>query len=231
MDPKYLEIASRSTLFHGIDSADILHVMGCLEYKVLHFEKNEYIARIGASFKGVYIVLEGESAIVRETYDGSRSIVNLFNVGDVCGEALAFCGLNRWPMSYQALTDSTVLVVHPERIIDVCERACIFHKTILSNMIRVIARKACDLNRKVEYLMLKTINGKLSKYLLEQKELNASTTFHLPMNKEKLADFLNISRPSMSRELGRMRDEGIIEFHKSTFRIVDEERLKALLEE
>jgi CRP-like cAMP-binding protein len=231
MDPKYLEIASRSTLFRGIDSADILHVMGCLEYKILHFEKNEYIARIGTPFKGVYIVLEGESAIVRETYDGSRSIVNLFNVGDVCGEALAFCGLNRWPMSYQALTDSTVLVVHPERIIDVCERACIFHKTILSNMIRVIARKACDLNRKVEYLMLKTINGKLSKYLLEQKELNASTTFHLPMNKEKLADFLNISRPSMSRELGRMRDEGIIEFHKSTFRIVDEERLKALLEE
>jgi CRP-like cAMP-binding protein len=134
-------------------------------------------------------------------------------------------------MSYQALTDSTVMVVHPERIINVCERACIFHKTILSNMIRVIAQKACDLNRKVEYLLLKTINGKLSKYLLEQKEMKGSMTFELPLNREKLADFLSISRPSMSRELGRLRDEGIIEFHKNTFRIVDEERLKSFLEE
>ncbi len=231
MQEKYIEIASRSNLFQGIERSNILHVMGCLEYKIAHFEKNEYIARIGTPFKGIYIVLEGETAIVRETYSGMRSIVNLFNIGDVCGEALAFCGLKQWPMSYQALTDSTVMVVHPERIINVCERACIFHKTILSNMIRVIAQKACDLNRKVEYLLLKTINGKLSKYLLEQKEMKGSMTFELPLNREKLADFLSISRPSMSRELGRLRDEGIIEFHKNTFRIVDEERLKSFLEE
>ena len=231
MDENYIEIASQSSMFQGIEHSSLLHVMGCLEYKIVHFKKNEYIARIGTPFQGVYVVLEGETAIVRETYGGIRSIVNLFDVGDVCGEAMAFCGLTQWPMSYQALTDSTIMVVHPERIINVCERACIFHKTILSNMIHVIAQKACDLNRKVEYLMLKTINGKLSKYLLEQKDLNGSMTFELPLNREKLADFLSISRPSMSRELGHLRDMGIIEFHRNTFRIVDEERLKAFLEE
>ncbi len=230
MDTKYIEIAAKSTLFRGIERSDMPHVMGCLESRILHFNRNEYIARMGSPFSGVYIVMEGETAIVRETYDGSRSVVNLFGVGDVCGEAMAFCGLNRWPMSHQALTDCTVLVVHPERIVDVCERACVFHKTILSNMIRVIARKACDMNRKIEYLMLKTINGKLSKFLLEQKVLNGSSTFHVPMNKEKLADFLNVSRPSMSRELGRLRDEGIIEFHRNTFRIVDEDKLRTYLE-
>ncbi len=230
MEPKFVEIASQSTLFNGIALSDMPHVMGCLESKLLHFRRNEYIARMGAPFSGVYIVMEGETAIVRETYDGSRSVVNLFRVGDVCGEAMAFCGLDRWPMSHQALTDCTVLVVHPERIVDVCERACVFHKAILSNMIRVIARKACDMNRKIEYLMLKTINGKLSKYLLEQKDLNGSATFHVPMNKEKLADFLNVSRPSMSRELGHLRYEGVIEFHRNTFRIVDEEKLRTFLE-
>ncbi len=83
----------------------------------------------------------------------------------------------------------------------------------------------------MEYLLLKTINGKLSKYLLEQKALNNSLTFELPMNREKTADFLNISRPSMSRELGRMRDEGIVEFYRNSIRILDEEKLIALLEE
>jgi CRP-like cAMP-binding protein len=98
-------------------------------------------------------------------------------------------------------------------------------------MIRVISKKACDLNRKVEYLSLKTINGKLSKYLLEQSVRSSNTTFKLPMNREKLADFLNVSRPSMSRELGKMRDNGIIEFHKDSIRIKDVEKLKALLED
>ncbi|HRV33834.1 MAG TPA: hypothetical protein P5281_05830, partial [Anaerovoracaceae bacterium] len=68
MQEKYIEIASRSNLFQGIERSNILHVMGCLEYKIAHFEKNEYIARIGTPFKGIYIVLEGETAIVRETY-------------------------------------------------------------------------------------------------------------------------------------------------------------------
>jgi Mn-dependent DtxR family transcriptional regulator len=56
-------------------------------------------------------------------------------------------------------------------------------------------------------------------------------TFKLPLNREKLADFLNISRPSMSRELGIMRDKGIIEYYRDSIRIKDEAKLRALLEE
>jgi CRP-like cAMP-binding protein len=123
------------------------------------------------------------------------------------------------------------MVVHPEKILNMCNRSCTFHKVILANMIRVIAKKACDLNRKVEYLMLKSINGKLSKYLLEQSAMSGKLTFRLPLNREKLADFLNISRPSMSRELGLMRDRGIIDFHGDLIRIKNEEKLRALLED
>jgi DNA-binding transcriptional regulator LsrR (DeoR family) len=50
------------------------------------------------------------------------------------------------------------------------------------------------------------------------------------MNRQQLADFLNVSRPSMSRELSRMRDEGIIDFHLSAVRILDIERLKEYCE-
>lgn len=231
MEKKYLEIVSNSILFKGIELSNIPHVLGCLDYKIADFRKNEYIERIYSPFKGVYIVLEGEMAIVREKYNGDRKIVNLFSVGDICGEALAFCGSVRWPMSFQALSDSKVIIIHPEKILNICNKACIFHKTILLNIIQVVAKKACDLNRKVEYLMLNTINGKLSRYLLEQKELCCSPVFELPLNREKLADYLNISRPSMSRELSRIRDSGIIELNKNTVKILDEEKLRALLEE
>ncbi len=57
-----------------------------------------------------------------------------------------------------------------------------------------------------------------------------ATTFLLPMNRGQLADFLNVSRPSMSRELSRMRDEGIIDYHMSTVKILDLEALKSYCE-
>lgn len=231
MDPKYLERVSQTILFNGIDVKDIPHVLDCLDNKIVDFKKNDYIVKLNDPFRGVFINLDGEPAIVREPYNGNRVIVNVFSIGDIFGEAVAFCGAEKWPASVLALTDCTLLVVHPEKILNMCSRACTFHKVILSNMIRVVAKKACDLNRKVEYLMLKSINGKLSKFLLEQRDQSGSLTFKLPMNREKLADFLNISRPSMSRELGIMRDNGIIEFYKDSIRIKDEKKLISLLEE
>ena len=231
MDPKYLERISQTTLFSGIDVKEIPHVLDCLGHKTIAYKKNDYVVKINDTFQGVFIILDGETAVVRESCNGSRVVVNVFRIGDVFGEAVAFCGAVSWPASVQALTDCTLMTVHPEKILNMCNRTCTFHKVILANMIRVISKKACDLNRKVEYLMLKSINGKLSKFLLEQKEKRGSLTFKLPLNREKLADFLNISRPSMSRELCAMRDGGIIDFHGDLIRIKDEEKLKALLEE
>lgn len=231
MEHKYLKIVSESILFKGIDLQSIPHVLNCLDYKIADFRKNDYIVRTNSAFKGVFIILEGETAIVREKYNGDRYIVNLFDTGEVCGEALAFCGSDKWPMSFHALSDCKVMIIHPEKILNFCNKACSFHNTILLNIIRVVAKKACDLNRKVEYLMLKTIKGKLSRYLLEQNELVGSPEFVLPLNREKLADFLDVSRPSMSRELGQMRNSGIIDFKGNSMRILDEEKLRAFLEE
>ena len=231
MDPKYLESVSRTTLFNSIDINDIPHVLDCLDHKTITFRKNDYIVKINDTYGGVFIMLDGEAGVVRESSNGSRVVVNSFRAGDIFGEAVAFCGAETWPGTVQALTDCALMTIHPEKILNMCNRPCTFHKVILANMIRVISKKACDLNRKVEYLILKSIKGKLSKYLLEQKDKRGSLTFKMPLNREKLADFLNVSRPSMSRELCSMRDSGIIDFHGNLVRIKDEQGLRMLLED
>jgi CRP-like cAMP-binding protein len=54
------------------------------------------------------------------------------------------------------------------------------------------------------------------------------TLFMLPLKRNELADFLGVSRPAVSRELGRMRDEGLIEFYKSSVRILGLAGLRGL---
>jgi CRP-like cAMP-binding protein len=85
----------------------------------------------------------------------------------------------------------------------------------------IVSERAIALSRKVEYLSIKSIRGKISTYLLEQYKKAGKAIFMLPMNRNEMADFLNVSRPSLSREMCKMRDEGIIDFHRASILVKD----------
>ena len=228
---EHMDAIKKCALFEGIEENEILKILTCLKARVVELRKNDYAAVSDGRYEGMGIVLEGEAAIVKDSLDGNRTRVNIFRAGEMFGEVVAICKSDRWPASVQALTDCTILYAHPEKILDFCDNICSYHKVLLANLVRVVSQKAYMLSRKVDYLSLRSIAGKLSKYLLEQWEESGKATFTLPLNREELAEFLNVSRPSMSRELGRMRDEGIIEYYREAFRIIDTRRLEALLEQ
>ena len=124
-----------------------------------------------------------------------------------------------------------MLYLPPERFTGNCPRACGFHKVLIQNMLRILSEKAIRLNRKVEYLEIKGIRQKLCAYLLEQRRTSGADTFILPMNKNELADYLNVSRPSMSRELGKLRDEGLLDFYLSSVRLLKPETIRKIASE
>ncbi|MCR4434758.1 MAG: Crp/Fnr family transcriptional regulator [Clostridiales bacterium] len=230
MNSSWLEVISKSTLFKGVAEEEIPRILDCLNSKVVDYKKNEYVALADEVFNGVGLVLNGEVAVIKENYSGSRTFLAVFKKGDLVGEIIAFYGENKWPATVLAQSDCTIMYIHPEKILDVCDKVCSSHKALISNMVRIISKKAFLLNRKVEYLTIKSMNGKLSKYLLEQYKKAGSSTFTIPLNREELADFLNVSRPSMSRELCKMRDSGIIDFYRESIRIINPVKLEEMLE-
>lgn len=227
----YVKLIKKCALFNGIEETEIGQILKCLQYRIIEYKKNEYTALLDDKVNGVAILLDGEAAVVKESLNGNRTRMNIFHAGEMFGETISLSKEEKWPASVQALTDCTVLYIHLEKILDFCDNICLQHKTLLANLVRMVSQKAYNLSRKVEYLQLKSITGKLSKYLLEQCMTQGKMTFTLPLNREELAEFLNVSRPSMSRELGKMRDEGIIEFYKESVRIVDAAKLESLLEQ
>jgi CRP/FNR family transcriptional regulator, dissimilatory nitrate respiration regulator len=226
-----IEALKKCALFEGIEEGELKQILKCLQTRIVQYKKNDYAIIFEDRLDGVGIVLDGEAAVVKESLNGNRTRVNIFHAGDMFGEVIALSGEHKWPATIQALTDCAIMYIHPERILDFCDTICSHHRVLLINLVRVVTQKAYLLSRKVEYLQLKSIPGKLSKYLLEQCMTSGKTTFTLPLNREELAEFLNVSRPSMSRELGKMRDEGIIDFYRESIRIIDAPRLEALLEQ
>ena len=176
------------------------------------------------------IVLEGEASVIKESISGNRILLKNIGIGEMFGEIAVFARQNEWPALVQAITPLTVCFFPKNKIIDQCTNACQWHNSLVRNMLGVVSERALKLSKKMEYISIKTMRSKLSTFIYEQYLKRKTTTFTLPMNRQQLADFLNVSRPSMSRELSRMRDEGIIDFHLSAFRILDIEKLKEYCE-
>lgn len=230
MYEKWVDVLSNTLLFQEIQTKYLSPMLQCIRPKINDYDKQEYIALVGDEFKGVGIILSGTASVIKENAAGNRFIISLLGEGDIFGEMAVFSSLNEWPASVQAQEPVTALFIPGEKIVGNCPNACMGHKQLIMNMLTIISEKALLLNRKVDYLSIKSMRGKVCTYLLEQYKKNDSLIFMLPMNRNELADFLNVSRPSMSREMSRLRDEGVIDFYMSSIKIKDLEALKKMAE-
>lgn len=204
-------------------------MLGCLQPRIEHHEKGEMLALQGDPFQGIGCVLQGQVAVLKENYAGERVLLTLVGEGGLFGEMAAFT-TPQWPATVQAAEDCTVLFLPPEKITGSCANSCAWHAKLTTNLLRVLSRKALLLNRKLEYAAIKTMRGKLCAFLLDVYAQQRSPMLNLDMNRNELADYLGVSRPSMSREMGRMRDEGLIDFHLSTVRLKQIDKLKEMVE-
>jgi CRP-like cAMP-binding protein len=227
---RYTDVLAKTTLFNNIETDDLITMLACLKPKINKFYKNGLIAAAGEKFENMGIILSGEAVVIKENAAGNRTIMSILKPGDLFGEVVVFSHKSIWPATIVAQKPCLVMFLPRQKILGQCENVCSWHRTIIENMLKLISDKTLILNKQVEYLSMKSMRGKISSYLIEQYEKAGETRFIIPMMRNELADFLNVSRPSMSREMGRMRDEGVIDFHKSSFHIKDIAALKQMTE-
>ena len=214
-----LPALKKTLLFAGIREEDLINMMACLQPKVCHYDKNETIALAGDGFECIGILVRGEAVVMKENAAGSRHVMTMLKPGDLFGEMVVYAANSAWPATVQAREASTVLFLDREKIIGERCQACSWHRTLIHNLLRIISERAVMLNKKVEYLTIRGLRGKLSAFLLDQYKKQGKPDLQLPLNRNELADFLHVSRPSMSRELARMQEDGLITFQRQTVRI------------
>ena len=90
---------------------------------------------------------------------------------------------------------------------------------LIHNMTIISARKNLLLSRRILHTSSKKIRDRLLSYLSYQAGLQKNRYIDIPLNRQQLADYLNVDRSALSKELGKMRDEGLIEFRKNAFHL------------
>ena len=81
----------------------------------------------------------------------------------------------------------------------------------------ISAGKNIHLSRRSLHTSPKTIRGRLFSYFSQQVSAQGSNKIIIPFDRQQLADYLNLDRSALSKELGKMRDDGLIEYNKNTF--------------
>lgn len=213
----YYPILKKNMLFEGIDEMDIGSLLKCLSASTKKFSKGDIIYMDGETILHVGIILSGRLQIVKEDYFGNRTIMSDLGVGEIFGEVFACSKIDKIPVTVISAMDSEILFINYRQILAVCPSSCEFHLKLISNMLDILALKNLMLNHKIDCLSKRTTRERILTYLSFQSRKAESSSFKIPFNRQELADYLCVDRSAMSSELGKMRDEGIIEFNKNKF--------------
>ena len=211
------EKAKNNPLFDGIAFEDYERLLNCLSAKTVFYKKDEIILLAGNSVDFVGLVLLGCVKIIKEDLDGNISILTELSTSELFGEVFACAGIGYSPVTVQASEDCEILFIDYKRIAVSCTSSCPFHTKLIENMLKLIAKKTLFLNQKNEILSKRTTREKLRLFLDNQR--GGARKFTIPYDREELANYLCIDRSAMSRELGKMRDDGLISFVKNKFEI------------
>ena len=212
-----IDALKKCPLFKGVPEYSITPMMGCLRARERFYGKNEYIYHTGDAINEIGIVLSGNIQIINEDAWGSVTILAELTEGMLFGEAFVLGGVEKIPLSVLASEKSTVLFIDKNRTITPCPAACGFHFDIAGNMIKILAQKNIFLTGRAEHLSKRSTKEKVLSYLSSVSVKTGSRTFTIPFDRRQLADYLAVDRSALSSVLGKLRDEGLIDFNKNSF--------------
>ncbi len=214
---KYIPLLLRSGLFAGLSGEEVKSMCSCLGVRKRSFEKGEYVLRSGEKAGELMILAEGRLLIQSEDYWGKRSILSAIAPGEMFGEAYAAREEVEALNDVLAVERSVVLFFSLRRMLTTCPTACAFHSRTVRNLFFAVCGKNRALVGKMGIFAGRSIREKLMAYLSMEAKRQGGGRIVLPFDRQQLADFLAVDRSAMSRELGKMRDEGLVSFSRRNF--------------
>lgn len=210
----------RSALFDGMGPEERKAVLGCVGYHVGTFQKGQTVAFEEENIRHIGILLSGAVDMVKEDLWGNKTMLVRMHRDEVFGETFA-CGADSLAVvSFVVSQDAEILFLPFDRVMNSCTMACAFHHRLIENMVRIIAAKNRDLMRKVEVVSKRTLREKILAYLSIQAQSQNKRYFEIPLGRVELAEYLCADRSALTRELAKMKDEGLIDYDKNCFRIL-----------
>lgn len=222
---EWMAILRQSRLCRNLEEKELLNLME-QEGTVRTYSRGERIFQETDRPDSVYMLLNGSVIIAKETFSGKRILLaQLEDPGALFGEVYVFMEKASYDMYVEALTQVSVLIMSSRIFTDREENS--LSRKLRENLLEVFAGKAYNMNRKLRILGSGSLRERIVRFLVECQDSEGQ--IHMNLSREEMADYLNITRPSLSRELGKMQEEGILELDRRQILVKDQEKMELYL--
>ena len=206
-------------LFASFSEGEILDALTLLRGVEKSYGKGEWLRTAGDPFYTFGVVLSGRIEVYMEDLDGRAMMMAAVGEGDSFGESLAYLHTAESPVSVFAADDSRVLWLDASFFKQTSLRADPLTLCLKERFVSLLATRALAQNDRIQILSKTGLRDRLVTFFSQCERRYKSKTFRLPFDRASLAVYLGVNRSALSRELSRMRDEGILDFYKDSFRL------------
>lgn len=207
-------------LFDGLGNDEVKNVLSKVNALVKSFRKSDYIYLAGDCVENLCVVINGTVQMIKEDIWGDKSIIANLGEGSVFAENFLGNRGDRSIVSYFAASDSEILMLPFGKMMHGVGDSAVQSKLVF-NIVSILADNNTKLIEKTEILCKKTLRGKILAYLEQEAANQNSRKVVIPFNRTDMANYLDADRSALTRELAKMREEGLISFEKNVFELLD----------
>lgn len=195
-------------LFYKINDEEKKELLKEFDADILDFKKDSQILSTVKQTNYIGIILEGNIKIIKEDYNGSKTIEEELIENDIFGSSISNLSNNEYKLL--AKTNTKIIIMEYSRIIS-SEKDTKYYHQFLKNLAIITNNKMKEKNERIQILTQKTTRNKLLKYFDIMSNKNNSKNIYLPFSFTELSDYLSVDRSAMSRELSYLKQEKFIE--------------------
>lgn len=220
------EMLSRLSVFHGLEREEIYTALSTLRAEEKNYQKGAVIFHAGSVTERMGLILEGSATIESNDIWGNRTILSHVGHGQVFGESYAL--LTNVPMQVDVTANENcrILFLRIGFLAGKETNSEPWALKLTANLLRIFAYKNLHLTGRSFHTSPKTIRGRVMAYLNAVYLQTGTREFDIPFDRQQLADYLNLERTALSKELGRMQREGYFRTKKRHFVILRSEILQ-----
>lgn len=215
----------KAIIFKGIDAETLMASLQNISIRKQLFQKDASIVLEGDSCENLGIVLSGLIEIQNVFPSGKTTSVARMLPGQTFGEAILFAQESIYPITIQALQNTEIAFIPKDSLL----KLMTMHPQILENYLSLLSNRLILLNGRIKALSMDSLRQKIAHFVLQEHKRQKKMCLSITLTRREMAEHMAVQRPSLSRELIRMQDDGLILCEKHTIEILDLDALEDVL--
>lgn len=216
-----VKLVKDAMIFRGMSEKEIQRALEHLSVVEKNYSKGSLILSAGSVTDMMGLVLEGSVTIENNDIWGNKTILSHVDRNQFFAETYGLLADEPLLVDVMANEDCRILFLRIGSLRSNLTEKALWNAKLIANLLTISAQKNLTLSTRSVHISPKTIRERVIAYLNSVSIRKGKTRFDIPFDRQQMADYLNVDRTALSKELSRMKDDGLIDYHKNSFVLKD----------